>query len=81
MYGAGTNPSTDEMLMMRPASLGAHVRQDRLRHADEAEEVDVEDALVLGDGAFLGGTRGAGAGVVDQDVEPPEPLDHVSDHG
>ena len=31
------------------ASLGAHVRQDGLRHPDEAEDVDVEDALGLGD--------------------------------
>ena len=44
-----------------------------------AEEVDVEDALVLGDGAFLGGPGCAGARVVDQHVEPPEPLDHAPD--
>src|SRR5205085_704974 len=60
--------------------LGAHVRQDGLRHADEAEEVDVEDALVLSDGTFLGGTRCTGTCIVDQDVEPPEPLDHAPDH-
>ena len=69
------------MLMMRPASLGAHVRQDGLGHADDAEDVDVEDALVLCDGAFLGGARCADTGVVDQDVDPPEPLDHLLDHG
>ena len=30
---------------------------------------------------FLGGTGGADAGVVDQDVDSPEPLDHLLDHG
>ena len=65
--------------MIRPRARGAHVRQDRLRHPDEAEDVDVEDALVLGDGALLGGAGCADAGVVDQDVDPPEPLDHVPD--
>jgi hypothetical protein len=39
------------------------VRQDGLRHADESEDVDVEDALVLLDGAFLGGPRRADAGM------------------
>jgi hypothetical protein len=57
------------------------VRQDRLGHAHEAEDVDVEDALVLGDGAFLNGARVAQAGVVDQDVDAPEPVDHLLDHG
>ena len=47
---------------------------------DDPEEVDVEDALGLGDGAFLGGTRCTGSRIVDQDVEPPEPLDHAPDH-
>src|SRR5207249_5699618 len=56
------------------------LRQDGLRHADEAEEVDVEDALVLSDGTFLGGTRCTGTCIVDQDVEPPESLDHAPDH-
>ncbi len=67
--------------MIRPRSGGAHVREDRLRHPDEPEEVDIEDALVLGDGAFLGGPGCAGARVVDQHVEPPEPLDHAPDRG
>ncbi len=65
--------------MIRPRSRGAHVREDRLRHPDEPEEVDIEDALVLGDGAFLGGPGCAGARVVDQHVEPPESLDHAPD--
>src|SRR5438105_11321964 len=60
--------------------LGAHLRQDGLRHTDEPEEVDVEDALVLSDGTFLGGTRCTGTCIVDQDVEPPKPLDHAPDH-
>ena len=55
------------------------MRQDSLRHADETEEVDVEDALVLGDGAFLGGTRCTCARIVDKDVDPSEPLDHAAD--
>ena len=38
------------------APLRAHVGQDGLGHADEAEDVDVEDDPVLGDGALLAGT-------------------------
>src|SRR5438067_8511691 len=56
------------------------MRQDGLRHTDEAEEVDVEDALVLSDGTFFGGTGCTGTRIVDQDVEPPEPLDHAPHH-
>ena len=47
----------------------------------QAEDVDVEDALRLDDRVFLGSARRADAGVVDQHVEPPEPLDHLLDHG
>jgi hypothetical protein len=46
-----------------------------------AEDVDVEEPLGLGDGAFLGGTGGTGTRIVDQDVQAPEPLDHLLDHG
>ena len=57
MNGWGMNPRMDETLMIASASLGAHLRQDGLRHADHAEDVDVEDALVLRDGGFLGSAR------------------------
>src|SRR5207237_10402020 len=55
-------------------SRGAHVREYRLRHPDEPEEVDIEDALVLSDRAFLRGPGCAGARVVVQSVERPGPL-------
>ena len=65
---------------MRPRPLGAHVRQDRLGHPHDAVDVDVEDVLRLGDRELLGGAGGADAGVVDQDVDVPEPVDHLLDH-
>jgi hypothetical protein len=63
------------------ASLSAQVRQDGLGHAHHTEDVDVEHVLGLRDGDFLNGADCAHAGVVDQDVEPPEPLDHLPDRG
>jgi hypothetical protein len=60
--------------------LSAHVRQDRLGHPHDAVDVDVEDVLRLPDGELLGGAVGADAGVVDQDVDAPEPVDHLLDH-
>ena len=63
------------------ASLSAHEGQDGLCHAHHAEDVDVEDLLVLREGAFLNGTDCAHAGVVDQDVNPPELVDHLLDRG
>ena len=50
--------------------------KDGLGHPHEAEDIDVDDALVLGDRAFLDGTRVAESGVVDQDLDAAERLDH-----
>ena len=48
------------------------MRQDGPGHADQADDVDVEDALRLGDGAFPGGAGGAGTGVAGQDIDAPD---------
>ena len=56
------------------------MRQDSLRHADDAEDVDVKEALGLYDRVFLRSTCRADAGVVDQDVEAPEALDYLLNH-
>jgi hypothetical protein len=74
------NPGTEELFDDAPAFPGAHVRQDGPGHADEAEDADVEDALRLGGGAFLGGAGGAGTGVAGQDIDAPEPPDHLLGH-
>ena len=79
--GLGDEPGDGGDVDDAPAALGAHVRQDRLGHPDDAEDVDVDDLLVLRDGELLGGACGADAGVVDQDVHPAEPRDHVLDRG
>jgi len=44
------------------------------------EDVHVDDLLVLYDRELLGGTCGADARVVDQDVQPAEATDHLLDH-
>ena len=54
--GLGGEPGHGGDVDDAPAALGAHVRQDGLRHPDETEDVDVEHALVLSDREFLGGT-------------------------
>ena len=55
------------------------MRQDGLRHADDAEDVDVEDRLGRGYRILLGGARRADTGVVDQHIDSPEPLDYLTD--
>jgi hypothetical protein len=79
--GLGGDPEDGRDVDDASATLGAHVRQDGLRHADEAKDVDVEDPLVLCDRNLLGSTRCADPGIVDEDVESPEPLDHPLDDG
>jgi hypothetical protein len=69
------------MLMIRHASLAAHVRQHRFRHADDAGKADVEQILSPSQGTLLCGTGHADAGIVDQDVEPTEPLHYLLDRG
>ena len=61
------------------ASLGAHVRQYGLGHADNAKDVDVEQILGLGDRILLGGSPQAHTGIVDQDIDAPELPDHPLD--
>ena len=53
------------------------MRQDRLGHPDHAEEVHVEHALGLFDGALLGDAPGADSSVVDEYIDPPELADHL----
>jgi hypothetical protein len=55
------------------------VRQDSIGHADDAKDVDVEESLGLGDRTFLARPRGAHAGVVDQNIDPPELRDYPLD--
>jgi len=57
------------------------VREDRLGHPDHAEEVHIEHALSLFDGALLSGTPGADTSIVDEHINPPEPDDHLIDEG
>jgi hypothetical protein len=64
--GHGDEPDDGGDVDDAPAPLGAHVRQNRLRHPEHAENVNVEDPLVLRDGAFLGGSTRAEPGVVDR---------------
>src|SRR5436305_601367 len=61
-------------------SLSTHLRQDSVRHADDAEDVDVKEPLSLYDRVLLRSTSRANTGVVDQDVEAPEPLDYPLNH-
>jgi hypothetical protein len=77
--GLGGDPEDGRDVDDASATLGAHVRQDGLRHTDDTEDVDVQDALGLGDGVLLHGARRADARVVDQDVDAPEPVDHLCD--
>jgi hypothetical protein len=76
----GAHPSDGGDVDDASGALSAHVWKDGLGHPHEAEDVDVEDALVLGDRAFSDGTRVAESGVVDQDVDAAERLDHLLDH-
>ena len=55
--------------------------EDRLGHPDHAEEVHIEHALSLFDGALLSGTPGADTSVVDEHIYAPEPGDHLIDEG
>jgi hypothetical protein len=57
------------------------VWQGLFHHAHAAEDVGVDGRFGLRDGAFVGRAHRADAGVVDQDVDPPEPLDHLPDRG
>lgn len=73
MKGWGRIRGREQQVDDASAALGPHVGMDCFGHADDSEDVDVEDAPVLDHGAFLGGARGAGAGGVDQDVDPARP--------
>jgi hypothetical protein len=56
-----------------------HVREDLLGHPDHAEEVHIEHALGLFEGALLSGTPGADTSVVDEHIDPPELGDDLID--
>jgi hypothetical protein len=77
--GLGQEPEHGRDVDDAPASLSTHVRQDLVHHAHDPEDVGVEDGLGLLDGGLFGRTHRAGAGVVDQDVDPPEPFAHFLD--
>jgi hypothetical protein len=66
--------------MIRPADC-ARIWEDGLGHPDHAEEVHIEHALRLFDGALLSGTSGADTSVIDEHIDPPESGDHLIDEG
>jgi hypothetical protein len=57
------------------------VRQHCVCHPHQAEDVGVEDFSGLVDRTLFTGADRADACVVDQDVDPTEPLDHLVDQG
>src|SRR5204863_7200501 len=64
------------------AALLPHVGRDSARHADDSEEVRVEDRARLFDGALLRSRRGSTeTGVVNQQVDSALPPNHFSDYG
>jgi hypothetical protein len=52
-----------------------------LDHAQDAEDIGVEQRLRLADAGFLDGTHQIDAGVVDEDVDPAEAAPHIFNAG
>ena len=71
-------PWTDERLMMRPRPWARMCGRTSFTMRMTPKTLMFEDALGLRDRDFLDGARRADAGVVDQDVDAPEPVDHLS---
>jgi hypothetical protein len=61
------------------AALGDHLRDRQLSEMEEAGEVHGRDRLVLIEGVFRERFADVDAGVVDQRVEPPEPVPSLVD--
>src|SRR3954453_5546010 len=59
--------------------LTPHCRQHRVRYANDAEEVNVEQRLSLGDRGFLGPTEQSSAGIIDKQVNSPSVGYHLTD--
>ncbi len=73
------SPSMDEMLMIDPRPGGFHRRYDGANTEEDAGQVDVEDAMPLGEFVVLDDAHVDDAGVVDQDVDAAELVDRGGD--
>src|SRR6266568_5073499 len=79
MYGAGTSPSTEEMLMIRPFPAARMCGRTAFVIRTSPKKLISKTRWSWATELFLRGPGCAGARVVDQHVEPPEPLDYTPD--
>jgi hypothetical protein len=72
---AAAYPPIDEKFRHMTGALRTHLRQDRPRDIEKAEDICLEDGFDFGGIGLFDRTDDAESGVVDKDIDSPESLD------